>query len=367
MLNSYLLSFAVCLLGCWVIIVLFQRLEFFRVHNSNDLLAAQASHKSPTPRQGGAVAGLCIGLFSWVLFAQQELAWRELCIVLSAIPVFILGVKEDIFRNVRSSVRFLAAIVSGVVAFLLTGMWINFAEPEWFGGILAYSIVGVPLTILTSSGFSHAFNLLDGLNGLTSGMSVLISAGLVFIAQRAGVLDVLPLLWLVIATLMGFLAWNFPRGLIFLGDGGAYALGHVLSWISIVLIFSSDELSAWSIMLVFFWPFTDTMFTILRRVFKGNAIHAPDRVHFHQVLMRVLLMVMGAKKSQAANPLATVVILALAVVPVAIGVVFWNNAAAAGAGLVGTTIMFVAMYYSLKLAIKRRWRLNKRHTLIVRG
>ena len=76
------------------------------------------------------------------------------------------------------------------------------------------------------------------------------------------------------------MALNFPIGKIFLGDGGAYLLGHLLVWSSIILNSNESAVSAFAILLVFFWPVADTGLAIWRRWKLGNPADRPDRLHF---------------------------------------------------------------------------------------
>ena len=76
---------------------------------------------------------------------------------------------------------------------------------------------------------------------------------------------------------LGLFILNFPWGKIFLGDGGAYFQGHCLSWIAILLIVRNPEITAWSILLIFFWPVVETVFSIYRRIYKKKSASIADR------------------------------------------------------------------------------------------
>ena len=95
-------------------------------------------------------------------------------------------------------------------------------------------------------------------------------------------------LLLLIASVLGFMVLNFPTGKIFLGDGGAYALGHMTVWSAIILISNETKVSPFSILLIFFWPVADTGLAIWRRWKLGTPTDRPDRLHFHQLAMRPL-------------------------------------------------------------------------------
>ena len=131
-------------------------------------------------------------------------------------------------------------------------------------------------------------NLIDGLNGLSGYTAASIAFSISIISFRVADIQTTLFLVLLVATLMGFLALNFPFGKIFLGDGGAYVLGHLLVWSSVMLVENSVGVSTFAILLVFFWPVADTGLAIWRRWKLGNPTDRPDRLHFHQLTMRYL-------------------------------------------------------------------------------
>jgi UDP-N-acetylmuramyl pentapeptide phosphotransferase/UDP-N-acetylglucosamine-1-phosphate transferase len=89
----------------------------------------------------------------------------------------------------------------------------------------------------------------------------------------------------MIGALLGFLVWNYPKGKIFLGDGGAYLLGFWLAEISVLLVVRHPEVSPWFPMLLLVYPIFETLFSMYRRkVIQGQSPGHPDRQHLHQVI-----------------------------------------------------------------------------------
>jgi len=92
------------------------------------------------------------------------------------------------------------------------------------------------------------------------------------------------------------------------------------------LLIRLPDLSTWAVLLVFFWPIADTFFAIYRRRRAGRPTDMPDRLHYHQLVMRALeITLIGRNRRNVANPLATLVILPLASAPVIAGVLLWNK------------------------------------------
>jgi len=106
--------------------------------------------------------------------------------------------------------------------------------------------------VLISGGVAHATNLIDGLNGLAMGVCMLIAGRLAFLANALGDTVILNISILLMCSIMGLFVFNFPFGKIFLGDAGAYTLGHVLIWLSILHVALNPEISPDAILLIFF-------------------------------------------------------------------------------------------------------------------
>ena len=84
------------------------------------------------------------------------------------------------------------------------------------------------------------------------GVCILIAGGLAFLANAVGDTVFLNISILLVCSILGLYVFNFPFGKIFLGDAGAYTLGHVLIWLSILLVARNPEISPYAILLIFF-------------------------------------------------------------------------------------------------------------------
>ena len=150
---------------------------------------------------------------------------------------------------------------------------------------------------------------------------------------------------LLAVTIFGFVVLNFPFPKIFLGDAGAYSIGHMLAWISISILWHADHVTPWAILLIFFWPVADTILAIARRLAKGRPIAHPDRLHFHQLIMRAVeIIFLGRRHRRISNPLATVIMLPFIVSPMCAGVMLATNRLYAGIAVLLFTFLFVTAY-----------------------
>ena len=151
-------------------------------------------------------------------------------LILSAAPVFSIGLAEDLGYDMSPKTRLFASGASSLVAILLFKIWLESLGIPGADTLLMFAPFGIIFTIFATVGVVNAFNLIDGLNGLSSYVTVSVAVSLSIIGFQAGNAQVSIFLVLVVAAVLGFMILNFPMGKIFLGDGGAYALGHLLVW-----------------------------------------------------------------------------------------------------------------------------------------
>lgn len=362
LMQSYATLFFVSFILCLIIIV--SSGYGFSRRAEVDETAVQSAHSGFVPRVGG----LAIYISILVLIPLLSFGFIPLSVVfnldaeqlalliLSAAPVFSIGLAEDLGYDMSPKARLVASAVSSFISILLFKVWLDSLGIPGVDTLLMFAPFGILFTIFATVGVVNAFNLIDGLNGLSSYVTVSVAVSLSIIAFEAGNTQVSILLVLCVAAVLGFMTLNFPKGKIFLGDGGAYALGHLLVWSAIILINGASEVSAFAILLVFFWPVADTGLAIWRRWKLGNPTDRPDRLHFHQLAMRFLeIKFLGRDKREIANPVATLILIPLISAPQVLGVMFWDDLRASVVGTAGMGLLFL-MTYLFGIAIAKRGR-----------
>jgi len=302
--------------------------------------AKQASHNKLTSRVGGlaAILALVIG----VCFTADQFTFL---IIISSLPVLVAGGLEDLGYNIKPVVRFYAAIFSGFLATYLTSLWLTDVDFTILTPMLSVPFIAVCFTAFASAGISNSINLIDGVNGLASGVIVIIGLALCVISFSVGEVGLGTFCLILVGSISGFFIWNFPKGLIFLGDAGAYTYGHLLVWISISLVTKHPEISAWAIFCLFFWPIMDTVASILRRSLKRRSINQADYMHFHQLVMRfVVIYSKGKILKNSANPISTVIILPFCILIAVLGVLFLERNILALLTIISATFIFFGSY-----------------------
>ena len=362
--QSYATLFFVSFILC-VIIILSSGYGFSR-RGEVDEAAIQSAHSGFVPRVGGLAIYMSILVlipllsFGFIpLSVVFDLDAEQLTLlILSAAPVFSVGLAEDLGYDMSPKARLIASAASSLVAILLFKVWLDGLGIPGVDMLLMFAPIGILFTVFATVGVVNAFNLIDGLNGLSSYVSVSVAVSLSIIAFQTGNAQVSTFLVLVVAALLGFMVLNFPMGKIFLGDGGAYALGHLLVWSAILLIKSATDISAFAILLVFFWPVADTGLAIWRRWKLGIPTDRPDRLHFHQLAMRFLeIRFFGRERRTIANPVATLILIPLISTPQVLAVLFWNDFKASVVGTVGMGLLFIVTYF-FGMAIAKKGRVT---------
>ena len=349
--QSYAILFSVSFVLC--LIIIFSSNYGFSRRGNADEVAVQSAHIGFVPRVGGLAIYISILVlipllsFGFIpLSVVFDLDAEQLTLlILSAAPVFSIGLAEDLGYNLSSRARLFASAVSSFVAILLFSTWLDSLGIPGVDTLLMFVPFGILFTIFATVGVVNAFNLVDGLNGLSSYITVSVAVSLSIIAFQAGNTQASLFLVLLVAAVTGFMVLNFPIGRIFLGDGGAYALGHLVVWSAIIIIKNESEVSTFAILLIFFWPVADTGLAIWRRWKLGNPADRPDRLHFHQLAMRFLeIRFFGRDRREIANPVATLILAPLISTPQVLGVLFWNDFKATVLSTVVMGLIFLTTY-----------------------
>lgn len=322
------------------------------------LVAVQASHSRPTPRVGGIAIFGAFG--ASVLCAPPEIQWSYLMFFLASSILFAAGLIEDLGFDVPPRRRLAATFLASMTAIWLLGVWMPRLDIPGLDALMPLSIVGIPVTLLMTAAVANGFNLIDGVNGLAAMTAGIAAVALCLIAGQADYTVMMALAGMLAAGILGFLLLNYPFGLIFLGDAGAYTLGFVLSWFGIAILLNAPEASPWAILLAVFWPLADALLAIYRRSRRNVATMAPDRLHVHHLVMRALeIHILGRHQRHISNPLTTLVLAPFVLAPPLAGVLLWDNSVWAFVASLGFTGLFFGSYglafVVLRRLPRRRW------------
>ena len=312
----------------------------------SDLRAVQASHTFDVPRLGG------LAIFAGFMTAMlaKDSAMQEILLLGSGLIVFLVGIWEDISGNVSPQRRLLASMVAAAAALFMSGSMITRVDLPVFDPLLVtVPAIAVGMTILLSAAYTHAFNLIDGMNGLSAVVGISSSLAFSWAAYQHGQPSISMTMMLLAAAICGFAILNWPKGRIFLGDGGAYFIGHVLFWSAVLLATAEPGISIAAIILILFWPIAELTTTILRRLLNGTPLGKPDRLHFHQIVRRGIEISTGGRRNRSfANAMTTVFLVPAILVPTILGAALAGDRTLATLALLGCILVYACNYIVLR-------------------
>lgn len=245
-------------------------------------------HQGEVPVIGG-LAVLLAGLIVMLTMPDWSLKQRLALIGMGLLG--LLGLVDDRF-NMSARWRMLAQamIVLGVLlasglSLRSVGALVPGMEPiqlAWFA---------IPFSVFCLVGVINAFNMVDGMDGLSGSLFVLIAGPLWFwLTYTKADPQLLTILGLITVGMLAFLFWNWPFRFrirrVFLGDAGTLPLGFLLGLVFVESSQTGYELSPVSALWLFAWPLIDTVSVLLRRMLNGQSPFSADQRHAHHLLLR---------------------------------------------------------------------------------
>ncbi|MFN9709650.1 MAG: MraY family glycosyltransferase [Burkholderiales bacterium] len=362
--NYFFLSFVVSLAVTYMVVRSSSQHAWLSA--DHDLSGPQKFHHTPVPRVGGLPLSLAIVagvlLYQSDRSDQVESLWLWL---LAALPALGSGLAEDFTKQVSPRKRLFFTAISTLLGIWLLNAIITRTSVPGLDALMAWWPVAAALTVFMVTGVTHAVNIIDGFNGLASACVFFMMLALALVAYQVGNVWVWACALICAGAISGFFLWNFPAGLIFLGDGGAYFLGFTVAELSVLLLSGHESVSPFFPVLLCAYPLMETAFTMYRRrILKGQKTSDADGIHLHTLIYRRLVRkhvpVEAQGRQSIRNSMTSPylwVICLLSVIPAAL---WWNNTPV----LLGFLFLFGLVYVNFYWRIVR-FRVPK--FLIIRG
>jgi UDP-GlcNAc:undecaprenyl-phosphate/decaprenyl-phosphate GlcNAc-1-phosphate transferase len=256
-----------------------------------DMPGGRKVHQVPVPRLGGvamAIAfGVAIGLATLASPDLGETAGlrpnRAPAILAGVGLLFVVGIVDDI-RGMRAMVKLGLQIAAAVVAWGL-GLSLDRLFLPW--AIVDLGPLALPITVAWIVGVINAVNLIDGLDGLASGVALTVLGAFGLLAAVDGVDPTLPIIAATVGAAVGFVAYNLHPATIIMGDTGSMFLGFVVAAVGISLTQDGVRpVAPWVPIIALGIPLIDTAWAVVRRTARGEAFFVADRGHIHHLLLR---------------------------------------------------------------------------------
>lgn len=270
MIYNFLIAFSSSFVLVLVLIQLKNKISL------NDIPNARSLHTIPIPRTGGV--GIFVSFFI-VLLSLSTLFQEHFFLFLSILIVFFTGIYDDIFNakpKLKLFIIFLASLVLSLDDIFLTSLG------NYFGFEVSLGYIAIPFSAFAIIGFTNALNLIDGVDGLASGVSIVILLAFLHVGNEFHDPLMIGLSSTLLGALSAFLLFNWNPAKIFMGDSGSLTIGFILA----ILSFLSAKYLHPAVMLYFLAvPLIDTLVVMIRRIVYSRSPFEADKTHIHHILI----------------------------------------------------------------------------------
>jgi UDP-N-acetylmuramyl pentapeptide phosphotransferase/UDP-N-acetylglucosamine-1-phosphate transferase len=337
-----------------------------RFSNDHDFSGPQKFHASPVPRVGGVgiIAGVAAAAVL-LYFADHGAGFFAAKLVLCGLPTFLIGLIEDITKKITPRLRLLATASSAALAVVWLDAAITRTGIVGLDWVVAFPLGAAVVTMFVVTGVANSINIIDGFNGLSSMCVVLILISVAYVGFQVDDRLVATLALAGIGAVLGFFIWNFPAGLIFLGDGGAYFLGFYVAELAILLLHRNPAVSPMFPLLVCIYPVFETVFSIYRRrILRQVPPSMPDGIHLHSLIYRrVMRWAVGNRSAKALtrrNSMTSPYLWLLCMLSVFPAVLFWDDTLVLSLSLLLFALSYLLLYWRIVRFKVPRWLVFRR-------
>ena len=251
-----------------------------------DVPNQRSSHARPVPNGGGVaiVATFFIGYAALYVLGNTGLTEAHMAgFALAALGIAAVSFFDDLGRIRTFALKLVVQVLAACILVAFGIVFRTWSLP-WVGAI-ELGAWGYPLTVLWVVALTNIVNFMDGLDGLAGGACAIAALFLGFVTSIEGSAFVYLFCTVIAAATLGFLAFNFPRARIFMGDVGSQFLGFVFAALAVIAAeHDASRTSFLVVPLLFFHFIFDTAFTMARRALRGEDITQAHRSHLYQLL-----------------------------------------------------------------------------------
>ncbi len=242
----------------------------------------------PMPTMGGLAIFLAFNFSTFVLLREQFPTHELFSVFLAECIIILTGIIDDI-RELSPKAKLAGIFAASLVIYFLAGIRMNQVTLPIIGSF-ELGWWSFPITIIWIIAITNAVNLIDGLDGLATGVSIIALFTMGIMAYFfLNWTNVYVAIWIfvLVAALMGFLPHNFHPASIFLGDTGSLFIGFMMAIFSLKGLKNVTFVTLLMPVVIMGVPITDTVYAILRRLLNKKPIMQADKHHLHHRLMQL--------------------------------------------------------------------------------
>ena len=232
------------------LILVLTRRWHLRFTGDSQLNLPQKIHREDIPRIGGLaiVGGFVISLVHLVWFGANPpavSATTASLLLAGLAPIALAGFGEDITKRVGPHMRLGWMALGSLILLTSNHLWLDRIGVPFLDPIFSNWGIAIAFSVFACIGATNAYNLIDGLNGLLAGVSLITLAASAWVAATLGDQKIFALAVLLGVAMIGWLPFNWPKARLFAGDGGAYSIGFLTAALLLLLIQRNPQVSPW--------------------------------------------------------------------------------------------------------------------------
>ena len=274
----------VCLFMIFAVTIFFWK-KIFTYFSLKTYQSKQRLHQDEVPR----IAGLIMYIFLTILALFSIESHYLNVILVSALPMVLIGSKEDLFHNTSPKLRLIMMTISaGLFIYLLPT---NLPEIDFpvINQILSIGFMKELFFMFSILVIINGNNLIDGVNGNMALTNIIQLCVIAILASTVNDSHMIEVCLVLMLPLIIFLMFNFPLGKIFSGDAGAYFYGFAISASVIYLFGKHDQLLSWNAILILIYPSMELLFSFIRKkFFENKSAFTADAKHLHSLIFRYI-------------------------------------------------------------------------------
>jgi len=252
-----------------------------------DAPSSRKIHKTSIPRLGGLA--IASSLFLSIILCVKLTTFYWAFILGGAVIVFVGLIDDKV--GISPRLKFVGEILAVLIFILMSqNQLTDFGNLFGFGAIRTGQLT-VPFTVFAMVGCINAINLSDGLDGLAGGISLVALIFFLPLCNESQQYHLINLTVILLGVLLGFLRYNTHPAKLFMGDSGSLLLGYSLACIAVSVVQNPQQaqvnIAPVTVFVLLSLPIVDTLYVMIRRLYRNKNLISPDKTHLHHRLMAI--------------------------------------------------------------------------------